>query len=71
MFSSHFNARRAYSQPESGDYYSFSRAHPIQHANQEWLDKIKKAQEAKDKLIKTGKYAKGGLAAAKRKATTE
>jgi hypothetical protein len=71
MFSSHFNARRAYSQPESGDYYSFSRAHPIQHANQEWLDKIKKAQEAKDKLIKTGKYAKGGLATVKRKTETE
>jgi hypothetical protein len=71
MFSTHFANRRLLSQPESGDYYSFSRAHPIQYADQEWLDKIMKAQEQKDKLIKTGKYAKGGLAAAKRKATTE
>lgn len=29
------------------------------------------AQEAKDKLIKTGKYAKGGLADVKRKTTIE
>jgi hypothetical protein len=64
MFSTHFANRRLLSQPESGDYYSFSRAFPIQYADQEWLDKIKKAQEAKDKLIKTGSYAKGGLAAA-------
>ena len=60
MFSTHFANRRLLSQPESGDYYSFSRAFPIQYADQEWLDKIKKAQEAKDKLIKTGSYAKGG-----------
>jgi hypothetical protein len=62
MFSTHFNNRRLLSQPESGDYYSFSRAHPIQYADQEWLDSIMKAQEKKDKIIKTGKYAKGGLA---------
>jgi hypothetical protein len=60
MFNTHFANRRLLSQPESGDYYSFSRAHPIQYADQEWLDKIMKAQEAKNKLIKTGKYAKGG-----------
>jgi hypothetical protein len=60
MFSTHFANRRLLSQPTSGDYYSFSRAFPIQYADQEWLDKIKKAQEAKDKLIKTGSYAKGG-----------
>jgi hypothetical protein len=60
VFSTHFANRRLLSQPESGDYYSFSRAHPIQYADQEWLDKIKKAQEAKEKLIKTGSYAKGG-----------
>jgi hypothetical protein len=64
MFSTHFANRRLLSQPESGDYYSFSRAHPIQYADQEWLDKIMKAQEAKNKRIKTGEYAKGGLAAA-------
>jgi hypothetical protein len=62
MFSTHFNNRRLLSQPKSGDYYSFSRAHPIQYADQEWLDSIMKAQEKKDKIIKTGKYAKGGLA---------
>lgn len=60
MFSTHFANRRLLGQPESGDYYSFSRAHPIQYADQEWLDKIMKAQEAQDKLIKTGNYAKGG-----------
>jgi len=60
LFSTHFTNRRLLSKPESGDYYSFSRAHPIQYADQEWLDKIMKAQEAKNKLIKTGKYAKGG-----------
>jgi hypothetical protein len=60
LFSTHFTNRRLLSKPESGDYYSFSRAHPIQYADQEWLDKIMKAQQAKDKLIKTGSYAKGG-----------
>jgi hypothetical protein len=60
VFSTHFANRRLLSQPESGDYYSFSRAHPIQYADQEWLDKIMKAQEAKNKLITTGSYAKGG-----------
>jgi hypothetical protein len=60
VFQSHFDARRLLGQPESGDYYSFSRAHPIQYANQEWLDRIMKAQEAKNKLIRTGSYAKGG-----------
>jgi hypothetical protein len=60
VFQSHFDARRLLGQPESGDYYSFSRAHPIQYANQEWLDRIMKAQEAKNKLIRTGGYAKGG-----------
>lgn len=60
MFSTHFANRRLLGQPESGDYYSFSRAHPIQYADQEWLDKIMRAQEAQDKLIKTGNYAKGG-----------
>jgi hypothetical protein len=71
MFSTHFNNRRLLSQPESGDYYSFSRAHPIQYADQEWLDSIMKAQEKKDKIIKTGKYAKGGLAAATKSRSTD
>ena len=62
IWQSHFGQRRLLSQPESGDYYSFSRAHPIQYADQEWLDKIMQGREKADELSKIGKYAQGGSA---------
>jgi hypothetical protein len=46
--------------PASGDYYSFSRAHPIQYADQEWLDKLMQQRFANERKIKTGEYKEGG-----------
>ena len=61
IFQSHFDARRLFSQPESGDYYSFSRAHPIQYADEEWLNRLMEQRLAAEKKIKTGEYADGGM----------
>lgn len=61
IFQTHFENRRLLSQPESGDYYSFSRAHPIQYADDEWLNKLLEQRLALDKKIKTGEYAEGGM----------
>jgi hypothetical protein len=61
VFQTHFQNRRLFSQPESGDYYSFSRAHPIQYADDEWLNKLLEQRLAADKKIKTGEYAEGGM----------
>lgn len=61
VFQTHFANRRLLSQPESGDYYSFSRAHPIQYADDEWLNKLLEQRLAADKKIKTGEYAEGGM----------
>lgn len=61
IFQSHFDARRLLSQPESGDYYSFSRAHPIQYADEEWLNRLMEQRLAAEKKIKLGEYADGGM----------
>jgi len=60
IFQSHFDARRLLSQPESGDYYSFSRAHPIQYADDEWLNRLMEQRLATERRIKEGEYKDGG-----------
>jgi hypothetical protein len=60
IWQSHFDARRLLSQPESGDYYSFSRAHPIQYADDEWLNRLMEKRFADELKIKKGEYAEGG-----------
>jgi len=60
IFQSHFDARRLLSQPESGDYYSFSRAHPIQYADDEWLNRLMEQRLLNERKIKEGEYKKGG-----------
>ena len=60
VFQSHFDARRLLGKPESGDYYSFSRAHPIQYANEEWLNRLMEQRFANQRKIKEGEYKKGG-----------
>ena len=60
IFQSHFDARRLLSQPESGDYYSFSRAHPIQYADDAWLNRLMEQRFATERKIKEGEYKEGG-----------
>jgi len=60
VFQTHFDRRRLLSQPESGDYYSFSRAHPIQYADDEWLNRLMEQRRLADLKIKEGEYKKGG-----------
>jgi hypothetical protein len=60
IFQSHFDARRLLSQPESGDYYSFSRAHPIQYADDAWLNRLMEKRLADERRIKEGEYKEGG-----------
>jgi hypothetical protein len=60
VFQSHFDARRLLGQPESGDYYSFSRAHPIQYADDAWLNRLMEQRFANERKIKEGEYKKGG-----------
>lgn len=60
IFQSHFDARRLLSQPVSGDYYSFSRAHPIQYADDDWLNRLMEQRRALERKIKLGEYAEGG-----------
>jgi hypothetical protein len=62
IWQSHFDARRLFSQPESGDYYSFSRAHPFQIADDEWLNRLMEKRLADELRIKEGEYAEGGEA---------
>jgi len=62
IWQSHFDARRLFSQPESGDYYSFSRAHPFQIADDEWLNRLMEKRFADELRIKEGEYAEGGEA---------
>jgi hypothetical protein len=60
IFQSHFDRRRLLSQPESGDYYSFSRAHPIQYADDAWLNRLMEKRLAEERKIKEGEYKEGG-----------
>ncbi len=60
VFQSHFDARRLMSQPESGDYYSFSRVHPIQYADDAWLNRLMEQRLATERKIKEGEYKEGG-----------
>lgn len=60
VWQSHFDARRLLSQPESGDYYSFARAHPIQYADDEWLNRLMEQRFATERKIKEGEYKEGG-----------
>ena len=60
IFQSHFDARRLLGQPVSGDYYSFSRAHPIQYADEEWLNRLMEQRLANERKIKEGEYKDGG-----------
>lgn len=60
IFQSHFDARRLLGQPESGDYYSFSRAHPIQYADEEWLNRLMEHRYQLERKFKEGR-AEGGL----------
>jgi len=60
IWQSHFEARRLLSQPESGDYRSFSLAHPIQYADDEWLNRLMESRYQLEQRLKEGK-AEGGL----------
>jgi hypothetical protein len=62
IWQTHHEARRLMGDkaPASGDYYSFSRAHPIQYADQQWLDKLLQQRFANERKIKEGEYKKGG-----------
>jgi hypothetical protein len=60
IFQDYFDVRRALDKPESTDMRALSMSMPIQKFDQEWLDRVKKAQEAQDLLIKTGSYKDGG-----------
>jgi hypothetical protein len=60
IFQTHFDARRLLSQPEKGDYYSFSRSTPIQYADDEWLNRLMEQRLATDRMIKEGGYKDGG-----------
>ena len=51
MFSTFTQARRNLGKPEASDYRSYELGHPIQYADQEWLDNLMQAREARDKLI--------------------
>jgi hypothetical protein len=59
IWQSHFDARRLLGQPESGDYYSFSRAHPIQYADDEWLNRLMEKRYQLEQKLKEGQ-AEGG-----------
>jgi hypothetical protein len=62
IWQTHHEARRLMGDkaPASGDYYSFSRAHPIQYADQQWLDKLLQQRFANERKIKEGEYKEGG-----------
>jgi hypothetical protein len=60
VWQSYFDARRLFSQPESGDYRSFSLAHPFQVADDEWLNRLMEKRLADELRIKEGEYAEGG-----------
>ena len=60
IFQEYFDVRRALDKPESSDMRALSMSMPIQKFNDEWLDRVKKAQEARDLKIKTGEFKAGG-----------
>ena len=60
IFQQYFDVRRALNKPEASDMRALSMSIPIQKFDQEWLDRVKKAQEAQDMAIKTGSYKDGG-----------
>lgn len=60
-FQTFFDARRLLGNKPSEENYAFQRSMPIQHHDQEWLDRLMKSMEAQKNLIKTGEYAEGGM----------
>jgi hypothetical protein len=60
-FQDFFDARRLLGNKPSEENYAFMRSTPIQHHDQEWLDRLMKAIEARKNIIKTGEYADGGM----------
>jgi hypothetical protein len=60
IFQEYFDVRRALDKPESSDMRALSMSMPIQKFNDEWLDRVKTAQEARDLKIKTGEFKAGG-----------
>jgi hypothetical protein len=60
IFQDYFDVRRALDKPESTDMRALSMSMPIQKFDQEWLDRVKTAQEAKDRAIKEGTSFKAG-----------
>lgn len=60
-FQDFFDARRLLGNKPSEENYAFMRSTPIQHHDQEWLDRLMKAIEARKNIIKTGEYAEGGM----------
>jgi hypothetical protein len=59
-FPEFFAKRRALGASPASDDRAFTMSIPIQKYDQEWLDNIKKAQEAIENKIKLGSYANGG-----------
>ena len=60
IFQEYFDVRRALDKPESSDMRALSMSMPIQKFDDEWLDRVKTAQEARDLKIKTGEFKAGG-----------
>ena len=60
IFQQYFDIRRALNKPESSDFRALSMSIPIQKFDEEWLERVKKAQEVQNKSIKEGSYKDGG-----------
>jgi hypothetical protein len=60
VFQQYFDIRRALDKPEGSDLRALSMSIPIQKFDNEWLDRVKKAQEKKEYAIKNGLPFKDG-----------
>lgn len=60
FFTSANDRRRLMSSDPASDYRSFELSHPIQYADEEWLNKLMESRRLRDEAIKQGSYAEGG-----------
>jgi hypothetical protein len=61
FFKDYYEGRRLMGSPKSSDTRAFTMSSPIQYHDQAWLDNIMGFITARDKKIKTGEYADGGM----------
>jgi hypothetical protein len=61
FFKDYYEGRRLMGSPKSSDTRAFTMSSPIQYHDQAWLDNIMGFITARDKKIKTGEYAEGGM----------